>query len=67
MKFYKKSEAWGLWQKEKNMLHSEKKKKKMVAVRNADARIGVQRNNHCTSELCVFKIESSFYIITYNS
>ena len=47
--------------KGKNMLSIEnenKKKKKKKGfgcnrVRNADARMGVQRNNHSTSELCV--------------
>ena len=64
MKFYKKNVKLEGCDKRKKISYvlktkkqnkKEKKKKRFSGnrVRNADARMGVQRNNHCTSELCI--------------
>ena len=60
MKFYKKKKRRGLRVviKGKNKLHieNEKKKKKDLVATGFEPwtkGMGVQRNNHCTSELCV--------------
>ena len=76
MKFYKKCEAWGLWLKEKicYVLKTKKKKKKKkkrkdLVASGFEPRTPAWESNITSTAPAnyVFKIESSFYIVTYSS